>query len=188
MISREKKEKIVTRMRERFAASQALVIAENAGLTVAQMESLRRSARACGGSAQVVKNTLARRACEGTPFAAAVKDFSGPLIYGVGSDSPALAKVFADAAKDHEKLILRGGALPDGDALDAAGVRALAALPSREQLLAMVANAFAAPIASFARALLEVPAGLARALAEAARQKQSQPQTVSAEEKSGEKQ
>lgn len=168
-------------MRERFMAAQVLVIAENAGLTAAQMAKLRISTKQAGGSAQVVKNTLAKRACDGTHFSAAAGRFSGPLIYGVGDDSAQLAKVFADAAKDNNKLIIRGGALPN-EALDADGIRQLASLPPREQLLAMVAAVCAAPMTYLARALNEVPASLARALGEAARKKeqeesQSKPKT-----------
>ena len=145
MIPRDKKGEIIAQMRERFVAAQARVIAETAGLTAAQMAALRADAKKVGGSAQVVKNTLARRACDGTHFSAAAARFSGPLIYGVGGDSAQLAKVFADAAKGNNKLIIRGGALPN-EALDADGVRQLASLPPREQLLAMVAAVCAAPM------------------------------------------
>ena len=171
MISRDKKGEIIAQMRDRLVAAQALVIAENAGLTAAQMAQLRINTKEVGGSAQVVKNTLAKRACDGTPFAAAAAQFSGPLIYGVGEDSAQLAKVFADMAKKNDKLIIRGGALQN-EALDAEGVRALASLPSREQLLAMVAAVCAAPMTYLARALNEVPSSLARALGEAARKKE----------------
>lgn len=180
MIPREKKGEVIARMRERFEAGGALVFAENAGLSAAEMAALRDKAREAGCSAQVVKNTLAKRACDGTHFSAAAENFSGPLIYGVGGDSAQLAKIFADTAKGNDKLIIRGGALP-GEALDAEGVKMLASLPPREQLLAMVASACAAPMTYLARAIGEVPSSLARALAEASRKKES-----SGEEKTGE--
>lgn len=173
MIPRDKKGEIIAQMHERFAAGQVLVIAENTGLTAAQMAGLRDSARKVGGTAQVVKNTLAKRASDGTHFSAAAGRFSGPLIYGVGGDSVELAKVFANAAKDNDKLIIRGGALPN-EALDADGVKQLASLPPREQLLAMLAQVCAAPMTYLARALNEVPASLARALGEAARKKEAE--------------
>ena len=176
MIPRDKKGEIIEQMRERFVAAQGLVIAENAGLTAAQMAQLRDKARKAGGSAQVVKNTLAKRACDGTHFSAAAERFSGPLIYGVGGDCAQLAKVFADAAKENDKLIIRGGALPN-ESLDADGIRQLASLPPREQLLAMVAAVCAAPMTYLARALNEVPAGLARVLGEAARKKEEESQS-----------
>ena len=87
----------------------------------------------------MLKNTLARRAVAGTPFEVARRAMVGPLIYGFSEDAVAAAKVIADFAKGNDKLIVKGGAYA-GKALDANGVKALAAIPSREVLLAQVAR------------------------------------------------
>jgi large subunit ribosomal protein L10 len=135
--------------------SQTLALAEYRGLTVEHLNALRKTARERGVYLHVLKNTLARRAVKGTPFEVAAESMSGPLIYGFSEDAVAAAKVIADFAKGNDKLVVRAGAL-NGKALDANGVKALAAVPSKEVLLTQLAGLLQSPIARFARALAAV--------------------------------
>lgn len=165
MLSRENKAQKITRFSACVEKSAALVVAENAGLTAQDMEALRRKMRDSGGSAQVVKNTLAKRVLAGGKFAALADSLSGALVYGAGEDPAKLAKVFADLARDNPKFTVRGGVLADKAAMDAAAVGALAKLPPREQLLAQLMGTMQAPVAKFVGTLSAVPGGFARALA-----------------------
>lgn len=165
MISREKKETIIADAREKFNAAQAIFIAENAGLSAAEMTDLRARARAGGGRAQVIKNTLAKRAMEGGPFAALGDSLSGPLIFGAADEAAGLAKVFSDLARDNEKFVLRGGALAQGAPLDVAAIGKLASIPPRPLLLASLLSAMQGPASGLARTLNEVPSRFVRVLA-----------------------
>jgi large subunit ribosomal protein L10 len=98
----------------------------------------------------VLKNTLARRAVAGTPFESASESMVGPLIYGFSEDAVAAAKVIADFAKGNDKLVIKAGSYA-GKALDVNGVKALAAIPSKEVLLSQIAMLLQSPIASLAR-------------------------------------
>ena len=162
-----RKREIVDAFARTLADAEAVVVAENAGLTAGEMAELRDNARARGGRAQVVKNTLARRALANTPFAPLAEQLRGPLIYGAGPDAPALAKIFRDlAADDENKIIVRAGMLKSGDAaLDAKAVETLASLPGRDELLAKLAGTMQAPAAKLVRTLNEIPSRLARTLA-----------------------
>jgi len=144
-------------------------LAEYRGLTVEHLNKLRVDARAKGVYLHVLKNTLARRAVAGTPFEVAQGAMVGPLIYGFSEDAVAAAKVIADFAKGNDKLVVKGGAY-GGKALDANGVKALAAIPSREVLLAQVAGLLKSPIQRMAgvlAALAEKKGGGAEAAAPA---------------------
>lgn len=174
MISREKKETVIADFRAQLEASQAVLIAENRGLTAAEMAQFRRDVRNGGGHVQVVKNTLAKIAMSDGVYQPLAEHLSGPLIFGASPDPAGLAKVFADTAKGNDKLNIRGGALAEGVLLDAAGVGKLASIPPREQLLAMLMSAMQAPTASFLRTLQAVPAGVVRALAAVRDKKQSE--------------
>lgn len=165
MLTKDAKQKKMTALETVLSASDVLIIAENTGLSAAEMAELRAAVRARGGQAQVVKNTLARRALVGGRFQSVAGAFIGPLIYGTGGDAAAVAKAFVDAADKNPKLVIRGGALPERECMDGKAVAVLARLPGREQLLAHLAATLQAPLAALARTLNEVPAGLARALA-----------------------
>jgi large subunit ribosomal protein L10 len=112
-------------------------------------------ARAKGVYLHVLKNSLARRAVAGTPFECAAQAMSGPLIYGFSQDAVAAAKVIADFAKGNDKLIVKGGAYA-GKALDANGVKALAAIPSKEVLLAQLLGLMQSPISRLARVVAAI--------------------------------
>lgn len=139
------------------ARSQTLALAEYRGLTVAHLDSLRRQARDQGVYLHVLKNTLARRAVAGSSFECASSSMVGPLIYGFSEDAVAAAKVIADFAKGNDKLVIKGGAYA-GKPLDANGIKALAAIPSREVLIAQVAGLLKSPIQRVAGVLAAVAA------------------------------
>ena len=129
-LNRNEKAAVVADVSTQVARSQTLALAEYRGLTVAHLDTLRRQARDKGVYLHVLKNTLARRAVAGTPFEVAQRAMVGPLIYGFSEDAVAAAKVIADFAKSNDKLVVKGGAYA-GKALDANGVKALAAIPTQ---------------------------------------------------------
>ena len=167
----ENKRAVVAEIMAVLADAQVVVIAENRGLEVDGATQLRKSAREAGVYLKVLKNTLARRALQGTPFETLASELTGPLMYAVSSDPVAAAKVMSSFAKTNEKLVIRGGALANYP-LDANGVQALADMPSREEMLAKVLGTMQAPITQFVRTLNEVPASFVRVLA-AIRDKQT---------------
>ena len=154
-LNRNEKAAVVTDVAAQVARSQTLALAEYRGLTVEHMNKLRVDARAKGVYLHVLKNSLARRAVAGTPFECAAEAMSGPLIYGFSQDAVAAAKVIADFAKGNDKLIVKGGAYA-GKALDANGVKALAAIPSKEVLLAQLLGLMQSPISRLARVVAAI--------------------------------
>jgi large subunit ribosomal protein L10 len=146
------------------AKAQSIVVAEYRGLDVDAVTKLRKQARSQGVHLRVLKNTLARRAVDGTPFAGLSDKMVGPLVYGFSADPVAAAKVLAGFAKDHDKLIVKGGAMANF-VMDEKGVKQLATMPSREELLAKLMATLQAPIGQFVRTLNEVPARLVRTVA-----------------------
>ena len=144
-LNRNEKAAVVSDVAAQAAKSQTLALAEYRGLTVEALNKLRVDARSKGVYLHVLKNTLARRAVAGTSFEAASDAMVGPLIYGFSEDAVAAAKVIADFAKTNDKLVIKGGAF-GGKALDVAGVKALAAVPSREVLLSQIAGLLMSPV------------------------------------------
>lgn len=154
-LNRNEKAAVVSEVSAQAAKAQTLALAEYRGLTVAQLDTLRRNAREKGVYLHVLKNTLARRAVAGTSFEVAGDHFVGPLIYSFSEDAVAAAKILADFAKGNDKLVVKAGAYA-GKALDANGVKALAAIPSKEVLLAQLAGLLMSPISRTARVLAAV--------------------------------
>jgi large subunit ribosomal protein L10 len=144
-LNRNEKAAVVSEVAAQAAKSQTLALAEYRGLTVEALNKLRVNARAQGVYLHVLKNTLARRAVAGTSFEAASESMVGPLIYGFSEDAVAAAKVIADFAKTNDKLVIKGGAY-GGKALDVNGVKALAAVPSKEVLLSQIAGLLKSPV------------------------------------------
>lgn len=144
-LNRNEKAAVVSDVAAQAAKSQTLALAEYRGLTVEALNKLRIDARSKGVYLHVLKNTLARRAVAGTPFEAAAESMVGPLIYGFSEDAVAAAKVIADFAKTNDKLVIKGGAY-GGKALDVNGVKALAAVPSKEVLLSQIAGLLKSPV------------------------------------------
>jgi len=151
------KKAVVAEVSEQVATAQTIVVAEYRGIQVGHLTQLRANARAQGVYLRVLKNTLARRAVEGTPFASLATDMTGPLIYSISKDAVAAAKVINDFAKSNDKLVVKAGNYA-GKSLDKAGIAALANIPSREVLLAQLLGVMHAPVSGFARALAALAA------------------------------
>ena len=144
--------------------SISAVAAEYRGLSVAEMTDLRRDARNAGVYLRVVKNTLARRAVEGTEFECMKETLKGPILLAFGKDDPgAAARVIKDFAKEHKALqavsLSAGGQL-----LPAEDLARLADLPTLDQARAMLLGVFLAPMSQLVRTLAEPPAMLARTM------------------------
>ena len=167
----EEKKEVVAEVAERLTKAQAVVLAEYRGLPVEQITVLRSQARASGVYLRVLKNTLARRAVKGTPFEKLSDQMVGPLAYGISDDPVAAAKVLHAYAKGNDKLVIKGGALPN-QVISAKEVGALATLPSREELLAKLLGTMQAPIAKFVQTLNEVPSKFVRTVAAVRDQKE----------------
>lgn len=144
-LNRSEKQAVVEEVAALAAKAQTLVMAEYRGITVADMTKLRVAARGAGVDLSVLKNTLARRAVQGTAFETVGEQMTGPLIYGFSVDAVAAAKVVADFAKTNDKLVIRGGSY-GGKALDVNGVKQLANIPSKEVLLAQLCGLLMSPI------------------------------------------
>lgn len=172
-LNRQEKAAVIEEITSQLAGAQAVVVAEYRGLSVESVTQLRKEARAAGVYLRVLKNTLAKRAIAGTDFEGLSDKMVGPLIYGISTDPVAAAKVLVNFAKTNDKLILTGGALP-GQVMGADGVKALATMPSRDELLSKLLGTMQAPIATFVRTLNEVPTKFVRGLAAVRDQKESQ--------------
>lgn len=169
----EEKKAVVAEVSAQVAAAQVIVVAEYRGLEVGNLTALRATARKEGVYLRVLKNSLARRAVEGTPFEGLKGQLLGPLIYGISKDPVAAAKVLHEFAKtSNDKLVVKGGAMPNY-VMDVNGVKALATLPSREELLSKLLGTMQAPIVQFVRTLNEVPTKFVRGLAAVRDQKQA---------------
>jgi len=160
----EQKQAVVAEVAARLAKAQAVIVAEYRGLDVARVTQLRAKARKSGLYLRVLKNTLARRAVKGTPFEQLSDQMVGPLMYGIASDPVAGAKVIAEFAKENERFVIRGGAMANSKMSDK-DVKALALLPSREELLAKLMGTMQAPVAKLVRTMNEVPGKFVRTLA-----------------------
>lgn len=160
----EQKQAVVAEVAAKLAGAQAVIVAEYRGLDVGRVTQLRAKARKSGLYLRVLKNTLARRAVKGTPFESLSDQMVGPLMYGITADPVAGAKVLSEFARENERFVIRGGAMP-GSRMSDKDVKALALLPSREQLLARLVGTLQAPLAKLVRTMNEVPARFARTLA-----------------------
>jgi large subunit ribosomal protein L10 len=171
MLTRSQKEELVSELHEKFARANSVIVAEYRGLDVARVDALRRKLRAEGQGAfeyKVTKNTLLRRAAEGTDVACVTAHFKGPTAIAVSFGDPvALAKILVAYAKDNEIFQLRGGML-DGKPLDKAEIATLATLPSLDALRGKLVGLLQAPAAQLAR-LMNAPAGQLARVVEARR-------------------
>lgn len=158
------KKAVVAEVSAQVAGAQSIIVAEYRGLEVGDITVLRAQARKSGVYLRVLKNTLARRAFTGTPFEGLSDKLVGPLIYGISADPVAAAKTLNEFAKGNDKLVIKAGAMPN-HVMDVNGVKALATLPSREELLSRLLGTMQAPIAQFVRTLNEVPTKFVRGLA-----------------------
>ena len=169
----DEKRAIVAEVAEVAKDALSAVAAEYRGLTVEEMTELRVKARENGAYLRVVKNTLARRALEGTDFEGMGKELSGPLLLAFSQEDPGCAaRVVKDFAKDHENLVVRMVSV-GGETLPAADIERLASLPTRDQGIAMLMGVMKAPIEKFVRTLAEPHAKMVRTVAAIRDQKEA---------------
>jgi large subunit ribosomal protein L10 len=148
----QEKQAVVAEVSTQVAQAQTIVLAEYRGIEVAEITKLRADARKAGVYFHVLKNTLARRAVQGTPFEALADKMVGPLVYSISADAVAAAKVVYDFSRTNEKLAIKAGAY-NGKMLDTVGVNALATVPSKEVLLAQLCGLLQSPVSGLARVL-----------------------------------
>jgi len=161
----EQKKSVVAEVAEVASSALSAVAAEYRGLTVDEMTELRKKAREGGVYLRVIKNTLARRAVQGTEFECISESLVGPLVLAFSQEDPgSAARVIKDFAKEHEVLQVRFVAV-GGELLPANDIERLASLPTRDQALAMLMGVMKAPIEKLARTLNEVPGKLVRTVA-----------------------
>lgn len=151
-LSIEAKKAVVEKIGEGIADAQTMVIAEYHGVGMSGMSKLYADARKENVYLHVLKNTLARRAVEGTSFAVLADQMVGPLIYAASEDPVAAAKVLHRFSKQENKIVIKAGVY-NGDLLDPTQVGELASIPGRDELLAKLLGIMQAPVSGFARAL-----------------------------------
>ena len=151
-MDRAQKEKVVEELGQIFESSGVVVVARYDGMTVAQMQDLRAEMRSVGGSVRVAKNRLAKIALEGKPCASIGGLLTGMTVLSYSEDPVAAAKIADAYAKKNDKFVILGGAMGNA-ALDPAGVKAVASMPSREELIAQIVSCIGAPAANIAGAI-----------------------------------
>jgi len=150
------KQEVVAELAEVASKAHSLVAAEYAGTTVSQMTAMRKKARETGVFLKVVKNTLAARAVAGTEFECTQDALVGPLLYAFSEEDPGAAgRLIKEFAKTNDKLQAKVVSI-DGKLFPGAHVEFLAALPTRDQALAMLARVLAEPVTMFGRAVRAV--------------------------------
>ena len=167
-MDRNQKTELVASLHERFAEAGLVVVAHNQGLTVAEITDLRTKVRKAGASFKVTKNRLTRLALAGTKFESISDLFTGPTTIAYSADPVAAAKVVVDFAKSNEKLVILGAGL-GSNVLNADGVKALATLPSLDELRGKILGMLQTPATRIA-GVLQAPGGqIARVIAAHAR-------------------
>ena len=156
-MDRAQKREAVAALKQTFTETNVVVITRNLGLSVAQSTDLRNRMRDAGAAYKVAKNRLALIALEGTPYAPISDLLTGPTAIATSADPVAAAKAAVDFAKTNDKLEIVGGAMGQ-TLLDANGVKALAALPSLDELRAKIVGLVQAPATKIAQ-LVNAPAG-----------------------------
>jgi large subunit ribosomal protein L10 len=160
----DKKKAVVAEVSKQIENAQSMILAEYRGVGVQDMTILRAEARKSGVYLKVLKNNLVKIAVENTPFSSLSEDMVGPLLFGISEDPVSAAKILNNFAKTNDLFTIKTGAMPDKK-LDARAIKALASLPSREELLAKLMRTMQAPISKFVRTLNEVPAKFVRGVA-----------------------
>jgi large subunit ribosomal protein L10 len=155
-VDRAEKKEAVADLHEVFSKTSVVVVAQYSGLTVAQMQRLRKQMKQAGAKVQVAKNRLAQIALKGTDVASIGALLKGPTLIAHSSDPVAAAKAAMAFAKDHEKFVVLGGAMGK-TALDPDGVKALATMPSLDELRAKLIGLITAPATQLAQ-LVNAPA------------------------------
>jgi large subunit ribosomal protein L10 len=162
-VDRAAKRELVTSLHGVFKDTGVIVVAHYAGMSVAQMTDYRRRIKEAGGTVKVAKNRLAKLALQGTDAAGMADLFKGPTCIAFSKDPVAAAKVSVRYARENDKLVILGGAMGQ-TVLDPGGVKALAELPSLDELRATLIGLVQAPMAKIARVVKEPGAKLARVI------------------------
>ncbi|GAB5449660.1 50S ribosomal protein L10 [Gymnodinialimonas sp.] len=151
-MDRAQKEKVVEELGQIFESSGVVVVAHYQGLTVANMQDLRGRVRDAGGAVRVAKNKLAKIALDGTDVAGISDLMTGMTVLAYSEDPVAAAKAADEFAKENDNYVILGGAMGE-NILDADGVKAVAKMPSREELIASIVGCIGAPAANIAGAI-----------------------------------
>ncbi|MBR7045854.1 MAG: 50S ribosomal protein L10 [Lachnospiraceae bacterium] len=152
----ELKAPVVEEISKKIDGAASVVLVDHRGLTVAEDTELRKLLREAGVDYKVYKNTMMKRAFEGTPFAGLDDLLNGPSAMAVAKDdATAPARILAEFAKKAKNLEIKGGVV-EGDVYDAAGIGQIATVPTREVLLGRLFGSWQSPIASFARVIKQI--------------------------------
>ena len=152
----EEKKPIVQEIKDNLEGAKSVVLVDYLGLTVEQDTNLRRATREAGLIYKVYKNTMVKRAIEGTEFAEIAKDLEGPTAVAISKDdATAPARVIANFAKTAPKLEMKSG-IVEGTYYDTEGIKAISQIPSREELLSRLLGSLQSPITNFARVINQV--------------------------------
>jgi large subunit ribosomal protein L10 len=162
-VDRAEKKEAVSDLHDVFSKMSVVVVAQYSGLTVAQMQRLRKQMKLAGATVQVAKNRLAQIALKGTDVASIGPLLKGPTLIAYSSDPVAAAKAAVAFAKDHEKFVVLGGAMGT-TALDLEGVKALATMPSLDELRAKIVGLIVAPATKIAQLVSAPAAKVARVI------------------------
>jgi large subunit ribosomal protein L10 len=160
-VDRAGKEELVSTLNSVFSKAGVVVVAHYSGLTVANMQKLRKEMKAAGASVKVAKNRLVKIALDGTDVASISGLLKGPTIFAYSADPVAAAKVAVDFAKTNDKLVILGGAMGT-TALNVDGVKALATMPSLDELRGKLVGLIQAPATKIAQLSTAPAAKLAR--------------------------
>jgi large subunit ribosomal protein L10 len=167
-VDRAEKRELVTGLNEAFSNAGSVVVAHYAGITVAQMNDLRSKMRVAGGTVKVAKNRLAKIALQGTESEGIIELFKGQTLVAFSDDPIAAPKVASDFAKGNDRLVILGGSMGK-TTLNADGVKALAQLPSLDELRARLVGMIATPATRIARIVNSPAAAVARVIGAYAR-------------------
>ena len=169
----EDKQTIVSEVNEAAGSALSAVLADYRGLTVAEMTALRSKARTSGIYLRVVRNTLAKRAIDGTPYECLRDALTGPTLVAFSYSEPgAAARLLRDYGKDREALNVKAISI-GGDLFDSGQLDRIASLPNRDEAITMVLGLLLAPITKLARTVNEVPGRVVRTLAAVGEQKKA---------------
>ena len=172
-LTKSEKEKIVLEVKEVASKASSLVISDARGMKVTELSEVRKNATEAGIHVQIIKNSLAKLAFEGTDFGCSDEVLVGPSLFAFSFDEPgAAAKLLKTYAKNFESLEVKA-LVVEGQLLDGAQIDILAKLPSRDEAYGLVASVLQAPVSKFATLLNEVPSKLARVLAAVQDKKQA---------------
>lgn len=171
-MDRAQKEELVKTLHDAFSNAGVVVVAHYSGLNVADMTQLRSKMREAGGTIRVAKNRLAKMALEGTQVDGIADLFSGPTCIAYSDDPVAAPKVAANFAKEHENLVILGGAM-GATMLDITGVKSLASLPSLDELRGKLVGLLQAPAGNVAQVVAAPGAQLARVFGAKAQQSEA---------------